>query len=93
MVRRMDFRWTAERDAEAIRVLTDESTIKKDRRYYHIHEKFDSIEVADVRRVRQKRDQGIMAVLKNFRSIMRDMHAASGHRDESARINIGELFQ
>ncbi|KAL4148163.1 hypothetical protein QTP88_002447 [Uroleucon formosanum] len=42
----MDSKWTAERDAEVVQILTDDASINKDRRYYHVHEKFDLIEVA-----------------------------------------------
>ena len=41
----MDSKWTAERDAEAVKILTDDSSVNKDRRYYHVREKFDLIEV------------------------------------------------
>jgi len=47
----MDSKWTAERDAEAVKILTDDASVNKDRRYYHVREKFDLIEVAGVRRV------------------------------------------
>jgi len=79
----MDSKWTAERDAEAVKILTDDNSIYKDRRYYHVREKFELIEVAGVRRVRRKRDQRIMAVVENFTSIIRDMHVASGHKGET----------
>lgn len=79
----MDSKWTAERDAEAVKILTDDASINKDRRYYHVREKFDLIEVAGVRRVRRKRDQRIMAVVDSFYNIIRDMHVASGHKGET----------
>jgi len=42
----MDSKWTAEREIEAVKMLTDETSINKDRRYYHVREKFDLIDVA-----------------------------------------------
>ncbi|KAL4126393.1 hypothetical protein QTP88_010615 [Uroleucon formosanum] len=79
----MDSKWTAERDAEAVKILTDDASVNKDRRYYHVRQKFDLIEVAGVRRVRRKRDQRIMSVVDSFHSIIRDIHVASGHKSET----------
>lgn len=79
----MDSKWTVKRDAEAILILTNDPTVIKNRRYYHVQEKFELIEVAGVRRVRRKRDQGIMAIVENFPDIIRDMHVASGHKGET----------
>jgi hypothetical protein len=79
----MDSKWTAERDAETVKILTNDGSINKDRRYYHVREKFELIEASGIRRVRRKRDQRIIAVIENFTSIIRDMHVASGHKGET----------
>lgn len=42
----------AERDAEAILILTDGLTMMKDRRFYHLCKMLGQIEISGVRRLR-----------------------------------------
>ncbi|VVC45185.1 Hypothetical protein CINCED_3A006190 [Cinara cedri] len=57
--------------------------MRKDRRYYHVVDKFELIEVVGVQRVRRKRDLGIMAVIDNFTNIIIDIHVAIRHKGET----------
>lgn len=77
-----DSQWTVDRDLEAIRILSDVPDVLKDRRYYHVRETFELVEVAGIRRVRRKKDQKIMAASETFVNIIRDMHVAAGHKGE-----------
>ena len=78
----MDAHWTHERNAEAIRTLEGSSDAKKDRRYYHIRNTFELVEVAGVKQVRRKRDRGIMAVDDNMNNIIRDIHVGIRHKGQ-----------
>jgi hypothetical protein len=78
----MNFKWTAERDAEAIKILTDNASINKDRWYYRVREKLNLIEV--VRRVQWKRSSTYYGSNREFHYIIiRDTHAASRHKGET----------
>ena len=79
----MDSQWTEETEAEALRILSDDPTVEKNRRYYHVREKFAVVDVAGIRRVQRKRDQRIMATASHFTEIIRDVHVASGHKGET----------
>ena len=68
---------------EAIRILSDDVGVNKDRQYYHVRGTFDLVEVAGVRKIRRKRDKRIMAVVDKFCDIIRDVRVASGHKGET----------
>lgn len=78
----MEPQWDEARQAEAIKILTDD-TVERNRRYYHVREKFEVVDVAGVRRVRRKRDQLLMATSDLVPAIIRDMHVATGHKGET----------
>ena len=72
----MDAHWTAGRNSEAIRILQG-GDVTKDRRFCHIRETVELVELAGVKQVRRKRDGGIMAVNDNIPS-----HVGIGHKGQ-----------
>ena len=69
----MDLRWTQEKEAEALNILSDKDGVEKNRRYYYVREKFQIVELGGLRR---KRDGKLMATEESITSIITDVHAA-----------------
>jgi len=59
------------------------STVPHDRRYYHVMQNFELVEVAGVRRIRRKHDEKLMATETEMTRIVRDVHIATGHKRET----------
>jgi len=75
--------WTEIKQVEAVAILSGDSVVPHDRRYYHVVQNFELVEIAGVRRIRRKRDQKLMAIDTEMTRVVRDVHVAIGHKGET----------
>ena len=89
----MDVNWTAEREAEAVRILVDKPGTVKNRRYYHVRQHFQVVELGGLRRVCKKNSGKLMTTQESFTSIIQDVHKAIGHKGETKTFyKIQEMY-
>jgi len=85
--------WTAEEQAKVVAILSGKWIGSKDRKYYHILEKFELVELSGLRKVRRKKGGKIMATVESFATIVKDIHDALDHKcEKKTHLKVQETY-
>ena len=75
--------WTKKYKKEVIQVISNcQPGVKRSRMHYHVHQKFILMELSEITKVSVKKNNRIMATKEDILTIIRDIHLATGHKEE-----------